>query len=566
MKYPILLTSKLFPLIFSLCILASCENFPGLGGDKGREEDDDNFNDSIAASTTVLDINPLSVTFDGTKDQITVSINARTIVNINGEETAEDADWTIYCEELDNPDCDITISPLSGSGNESITISHISGQPFTPITAQVSCTGYSVVLPINFRDDSETIYIPDETFREYLLNEYDLNDDMELTQKEAEYIEVINIDTKNVASLEGIESMPNLKTLIATTWGDNIGKISSVDVRNNTNIETVCISNNSISILNVANCTKLTSLDCQNNQIGSLDLNGCESLEELQCNNNSINQIAGLISCSKLTNINCSYNKLTKLDISSASNIEKLSCADNTSLYQLTIANNSPLTSINISRTEIKELDLSNNKYLEELKMHACQMNKLNLSGCTAIKELKYGLTSAKITNIDLTDCTSLTVCDLSFMPNDCLWTLSVTGCSALKELTVDYQHVRSVDLSKCTELEEINFRSYATGYPAQGYYHQLNSLDVSACTKLRKIDCGGCLELKNLDLSKNTLLNELIIRGAAISSIDLRHNTLLKTVDAESYSLKTIYLLPDQIIETFKYYTDRTTIVRQAL
>ena len=312
MKYPILLTSKLFPLIFSLCILASCENFPGLGGDKGREEDDDNFNDSIAASTTVLDINPLSVTFDGTKDQITVSINARTIVNINGEETTEDADWTIYCEELDNPDCDITISPLSGSGNESITISHISGQPFTPITAQVSCTGYSVVLPINFRDDSETIYIPDETFREYLLNEYDLNDDMELTQKEAEYIEVINIDTKNVASLEGIESMPNLKTLIATTWGDNIGKISSIDVRNNTNIETVCISNNSISILNVANCTKLTSLDCQNNQIGSLDLDGCESLEELQCNNNSINQIAGLISCSKLTNINCSYNKLTK--------------------------------------------------------------------------------------------------------------------------------------------------------------------------------------------------------------------------------------------------------------
>ena len=38
MKYPILLTTKLFPLIFSLCILASCENFPGLD-DNGRDED-----------------------------------------------------------------------------------------------------------------------------------------------------------------------------------------------------------------------------------------------------------------------------------------------------------------------------------------------------------------------------------------------------------------------------------------------------------------------------------------------------------------------------------------------
>lgn len=566
MKYPISLTAKLFPLLFSLCMLVGCENFPGFGGGNDIDDDDDELNESISTSITILDINPTSVTFDGTKDQIIVNINAKTTVKINGEETTEDADWSIYCDELDNPDCDISITPLSGKGQQSVTIYHLSEQPFTPITAHILCSCYSVILPIDFRDDSETVYIPDDTFREYLLNEYDLNGDMELSMKEAEYIEAINIDTKNVSSLEGIESMPNLKTLIATTFGDNTGKITSVDLSGNTNIETVCISNNCISMLNVANCAKLTSLACQNNQIGSIDLNGCESLEELQCNNNSINQIAGLNSCSKLTNINCSYNKLTKLDLSSASFIENVTCADNTSLYELTIPTNSSLSMIDISRTEIRELDLSNNKYIEELKMHACQMNKLNLSGCTSIKELKYGLTSAKITDIDLTDCTSLTVCDLSFMPNDCLWALSVTGCSALKELTVDYQHVRSVDLSKCTELEELNFRSYVSGYPAQGYYHQLNSLDVSACTKLRKIDCGGCIELTKLDLSKNNLLNELIIRGAAIASIDLRHNTLLKIVEAESYSLKTIYLLPDQNIETFKYYTDKTTIVRQAL
>lgn len=48
-------------------------------------------------------------------------------------------------------------------------------------------------------------------------------------------------------------------------------------------------------------------------------------------------------------------------------------------------------------------------------------------------------------------------------------------------------------------------------------------------------------------------LLEELIIRGTGITSIDLRHNPLLRVVDAESTSLKYIYLLPEQQIEDFK-------------
>lgn len=56
-------------------------------------------------------------------------------------------------------------------------------------------------------------------------------------------------------------------------------------------------------------------------------------------------------------------------------------------------------------------------------------------------------------------------------------------------------------------------------------------------------------------------LLEELIIRGTGITSIDLRHNPLLRVVDAESTSLKYIYLLPEQQIEDFKYDASKVTI-----
>ena len=61
-------------------------------------------------------------------------------------------------------------------------------------------------------------------------------------------------------------------------------------------------------------------------------------------------------------------------------------------------------------------------------------------------------------------------------------------------------------------------------------------------------------------------LLEELIIRGTGITSIDLRHNPLLRVVDAESTSLKYICLLPEQQIEDFKYDASKVTIYREEI
>lgn len=61
-------------------------------------------------------------------------------------------------------------------------------------------------------------------------------------------------------------------------------------------------------------------------------------------------------------------------------------------------------------------------------------------------------------------------------------------------------------------------------------------------------------------------LLEELIIRGTGITSIDLRHNPLLRVVDSESTSLKYIYLLPEQQIEDFKYDASKVTIYREEI
>ncbi|MCL2328855.1 MAG: leucine-rich repeat domain-containing protein [Bacteroidetes bacterium] len=99
---------------------------------------------------------------------------------------------------------------------------------------------------------------PDANFRAWALAQ-PWGSDAVLTPTEAAAIATINVAGKGIASLEGIQYFPNLKTLDC--------------------------SKNQLTSLNVSALTHLQTLDCYNNQLISLDLSALAFLKYLQCQN-----------------------------------------------------------------------------------------------------------------------------------------------------------------------------------------------------------------------------------------------------------------------------------------
>ena len=549
-------------LVMSVSLLWSCES---ILGDLDKDDVDDEEEEEIVEwGTALLEVSPYNVVFDGESTEQEMHITANYHYTELGIENVRDMEWKIECREMSLQDLPFSFSAASGVGDADVVVTHTSGEPFKEVEVYVVAEGAEFRLMVSFSDNSNRVYIADDNLREYILGEYDLNNDGELTVKEAERIEYISISSDDVSSLEGVEAMVNLKTLEVYSY--DRGKLSQVDLSNNKVLESVWLSGNVLTVLNVKGCEKLKVLNCSDNKLENLDVTGCVSLTELNCSENNLKDIEGLGTCAVLEYLDCSKNRLTRLDMGGVATISSLVCTDNESLYELENLVPAKLQKLHITRTRINNLDLSGAALLDDIELHDCNMTTLNLSGCVALKELKYNVSNAKIQSLILDGCSSLETCDLSYIGASCLWTLTLDGCSSLKVLYVDYQHLEAVDLSDCVALEDINFESYVTGYPQNEAYHMLNALDVSKCEKLRRIDVGGCIKLQALDVTHNPLLEELIIRGTGITSIDLRHNPLLRVVDAESTSLKYIYLLPEQQIEDFKYDASKVTIYREEI
>lgn len=81
-----------------------------------------------------------------------------------------------------------------------------------------------------------------------------------------------------------------VKYPITEVWLQN-GKLTSLDVSECKDLETLWCSYNYITTLDVRSCTALKSLSCGNNALISLYVSGCTQLEELYCYNNMLTSL-----------------------------------------------------------------------------------------------------------------------------------------------------------------------------------------------------------------------------------------------------------------------------------
>ena len=432
-------------------------------------------------------------------------------------------------------------------------------------------------------------HFPDENFRNFVSENYDIDHDGKLSRAEAEAVEVMWVNNMNINNLTGIEYFTELLELYCHNESgetDTKNHLTSLDLSANTKLTRVACGQNEITILNIANCTELGNLHCSNNQLTALDVTHNTKLWRLCCWNNKLTTL-NVSNNPLLQEFICWENQLTSLDVSNHTALDDLSICPNP-LTSLNVSGCTALTYLGISSTNLTQLDLSNNPTLTSLYLSDNdKLPSVDLSRCTALERFEWanndvtafpdlshntalkkiycwennGLTSisvpnlpsltyvavvdnSNLTSIDVSNCTAL---DTLYCYGNKLTTLNVSNNHALTSLACSDNQLTTLDVSHNTLL---------TGLYCSD--NQLQSFDVSHNTALLHLNCGTN-QLSSLDLSHNTALNSLSCGHNQLSTLDLSSNTALTYLDIYVNPMTSIDLSHNTALEYF-YCGDQLT------
>lgn len=216
----------------------------------------------------------------------------------------------------------------------------------------------------------------------------------------------------------------------------------------------------------------------------------------------------------------------------------------------------------------LKELDLGKAKKLKTLIINYCGLRTLNVKGCTSLEELDCS--NNRIVNFDVSKMTSLKKLNCSrnaqFMES-----MNISGCTGLEELSVgSNMEVKSIDLTACTKLKKLDYDGAtfeSVDLTPLVLLEELTlsmsettSLDVSNNKELRILNCYGNTSLTNLDVSQNTKLEELKCDVTRISSLDLGNNRELKVLNCENTKLTTLNVSQLTLLENLNISNTQIT------
>ena len=233
---------------------------------------------------------------------------------------------------------------------------------FLPFSAFAATDRYG---PVYITDAN----VPDKTFREYLLKQFDKDGNGVLTPAERYAVTEIDVENKYISNLSGIEFFPNLKKL---NCGHN--RLTGLDVSKNTVLQELVCWENQLTSLDVSQNTALQELECFENKLTSLDVSQNPALQKLSCWDNRLTSL-DVSKNTELTYLKCSYNRLTELDVSK----------------------NTELTYLDCSYNRLTELDVSKNTKLTELYFVSNKITSLQADNCTNLTVIFTGSNKYKV-------------------------------------------------------------------------------------------------------------------------------------------------------------------------
>ena len=174
---------------------------------------------------------------------------------------------------------------------------------FLPFSAFAATDSYG---PVYITDAN----VPDKTFREYLLKQFDKDGNGVLTPAERYAVTEIDVENKYISNLSGLQFFPNLKVLNCSH-----NRLTKLDVSKNTVLQELVCWENQLTSLDVSQNTALQELACFENQLTSLDVSKNTELTYLKCSYNRLTEL-DVSKNTELTYLDCGYNRLTELDVS----------------------------------------------------------------------------------------------------------------------------------------------------------------------------------------------------------------------------------------------------------
>ena len=241
---------------------------------------------------------------------------------------------------------------------------------------------------VEYLSNGSGINILDNTFKAYLVANFDKNSDGSISQTEANAITEIHCYSQGIRSLVGIEYLTNLKKIYCSH-----SFLTSVDLSKNPNLTYVdCGYNYYLTSINLYNCSRLDTLYIDETKIDDLtSIYDCyRSLETLACNNTSLKEL-WLYYHTSLKSLNCWRTNLTILNLPTGPSLKSLNCFNN-QLTALDISKNTGLTTLDCRENQLTALNISKNIGLTTLNCSENQLTTLNVSTNYELDYLNCGL------------------------------------------------------------------------------------------------------------------------------------------------------------------------------
>lgn len=283
----------------------------------------------------------------------------------------------------------------------------------------------------------DNLSFPDAAFRDYVLNNIDVDHDGLLTEQEAASVSDITIEYSDLSDLTGISYFTSLESVHLFSCN-----VASVDMSANPSLTYLRVIGGPLTSVNVRNNPGLTVLNLGDNPISSIDISNNPALQHLEIVNTGISSL-DLSNNPALEHLNCNGANLSSLDLSHNPSVDTLYCIGN-NLTALDLSHNTQLTSLMCGSNQLNSLDLSNNPQIEYVDCQPNNLTSINLTNCTHLTDLVCG--SNQLSSLDTSSCTSLRSLYCGYSRT--LTTVNVTGNPALEELICCESGITSLDIS----------------------------------------------------------------------------------------------------------------------
>lgn len=261
------------------------------------------------------------------------------------------------------------------------------------------------------------ITFSDSNFKDYIVSNYDTDNDGEISYAEAEAATSIIVDNMGITSLDELKYFSNLTHLECQR-----NQISSLDVTQNKKLRSLKCFDTDITVLDISQNAELNYLECFRAKLTNLDVSNNPLLIHLYCGDNKITSLdvsnnimlehlhiggTEFASIDLSNNINlealfCGYSKLTTIDLTK--NVElRVFEIHNANIAELNVSNNTKLYRLQCENNQLTTLDVSNNTSLTDL-----YCNPMNDADGNNLLETIYIANGQVINNLDKPDATNI--------------------------------------------------------------------------------------------------------------------------------------------------------------